>query len=250
MTYVESVVSKHKSNEIDYYARNNIVDPLVASLKQWAGECLQDITYSGSYAKGTSIDSTSDLDLFVSLKSSTNNTLKEIYTYLAQHLENNYSNTRRQNVSIRVSLHGYDIDVVPGKSDKGNTNYHKLYTRKKDSWIQTNVKKHIDLVKKSGRTVEISALKVWRSNFGLEFPSIMIELLTIQALKGKKIGDHDNNFWYLLQCIADSIESIRVVDPSNSNNVISDSLNKYEKTSIRKAALQCRTKAYWRDVLW
>ena len=47
-------------------------------IKEWAGDCLNDIQISGSRAKGTAINISSDLDLFVSLKSTTNNTLKEI----------------------------------------------------------------------------------------------------------------------------------------------------------------------------
>jgi len=127
---------------------------------------------------------------------------------------------------------------------------HKLYTSKKGSWIQTDVRKHINLIGKSNRVTEISALKVWRENHELKFPSILIELMSIQALKGRLIGAHEENFLYLLDYMYKNIETIRVVDPANSNNVISDSIYKYEKTAIKRVAKESLQKQYWSEILW
>jgi len=113
VNYIERVVSDHKAQEINTLAKVLVVNPLVSKIEQWAGECLNEIQYSGSYAKGTALDSTSDLDLFVSLKSTTDNTLSEIYESLKNYLAREYTFTRNQNVSVRVSTMGYDIDVVP-----------------------------------------------------------------------------------------------------------------------------------------
>lgn len=224
--------------------------PLALDIARWAGICLQDITYSGSYAKGTALDSSSDLDLFVSLKSSTEDSLFEIYKTLANSLKAAGYNTREQNVSVRVSKFGYDIDVVPAKNNKGNTNMHKLYNKRKDSWIQTDVKKHINIVSKSNRIEEISALKIWRNINGLKLPSIMLEIMTVKALKGKKIGDIENNIFYMLNFIKNNIEAITVVDPANTNNIISDNMYKYEKEAVKKAAGSAMTKQYWSEIIW
>jgi predicted nucleotidyltransferase len=250
MGNIKKVIQKHQPQKIDSYAEAYIVDPLKEDIKKWAGICLQGISYSGSYAKGTALDSTSDLDLFISLKSSTNNTLKEIYDSLASFLEEHDYTIRRQNVSIRVTKSGYDIDLVPAKNDTGNTNFHKLYSKKKDSWIKTNVKRHIDIIKNSNRVNEITALKVWRNNHNLSFPSLMIELMTVEGLKYKAIGDLENNVWFMLEYIENNIESKRIVDPSNTNNVISDSMSKVEKARIKKIAKECRSKSYWGCILW
>ena len=250
MSYIEKIINKHQSKEIDFMAEFLVINPIIEDIKSWAGTCLQEVTYSGSYAKGTAIDSTSDLDLFISLKSTTSNTLKELYNSLTSTFQNKGYTLRKQNVSIRITKNEYEIDLVPAKNDSGNTNFHKLYSSKKDSWIKTNVKKHIDIVKKSNRIKEITALKVWRNNHGLSIPSLMIELMVIEGLKNKSIGDLDNNVLIMLEYLRDNMETRRIVDPSNTNNVISESMSVSEKKSVATIAGKCRKMKNWNDILW
>lgn len=250
MSYIQSVINKHQPQEINTYAEFFIVGPIKNDIKDWAGSCLHQITYSGSYAKGTALDSSSDLDLFISLKSTTDNTLKEIYESLASKLKNSNYTIREQNVSIRVTKYNYDIDLVPAKNDTGNTNFHKLYSKKKDSWIKTNVKKHIDIVKNSNRVREITALKIWRNNHDLKFPSLLIELMTVEGLKNKRIGELEGNVWYMLDYIYQNIETKKFIDPSNTNNIISDSISMTDKSRIKRVAKECRAKDSWGNILW
>jgi len=250
MSYIEEIIKKHQPQEINDYAELFILRQIKDDIKNWAGNCLNGITYSGSYAKGTALDSTSDLDLFISLKSTTNNTLKEIYESLASKFKSKNYTLRYQNVSIRVTKDNYDIDLVPAKNDKGNTNYHKLYSRKNESWIKTNVKKHINIVKNSNRVKEITALKVWRNNHNLNFPSIMIELMVVEALKNRKVGELERNFWYMLDYIYENIENKRILDPSNTNNIISNSISMTDKLKIKRVTKECRTKIHLRNILW
>jgi len=48
-------------------------------IQQWAGTYLAGVTPSGSFAKGTANKCGTDIDLFISLTSTTTETLKEIY---------------------------------------------------------------------------------------------------------------------------------------------------------------------------
>lgn len=52
-----------------------VITPIVQA---WAGNQLSSIAPSGSFAKGTANNSGTDIDLFVSLSSTTRNPLKEI----------------------------------------------------------------------------------------------------------------------------------------------------------------------------
>src|SRR5690349_16192568 len=61
-----------------------VLQPIVNG---WAGSQLRAVHPSGSFAKGTANHSGTDIDLFVSLKSDTTNTLKEIYTTLFNKLK-------------------------------------------------------------------------------------------------------------------------------------------------------------------
>jgi predicted nucleotidyltransferase len=249
--YVLSIASKYYiRSEIDAFTQAKVINPLVRLISQWAGTCLYDVYLSGSRAKGTAINLSSDLDLFISLKSDTENSLKEIYESLNNYLVHSGLRARKQNVSIGVYIEGNQVDLVPAKKRPGNTNYHSLYISKRDTWTQTNVIEHINMVKNSGRIAEIVLTKVWRKLHRLDFPSIYLELTVIEALKGKSKSAPASNFLSLLQYLKDEFVGKTVVDPANTNNIISDDLYKYEKEAIRKKAIECLSKTSWIDILW
>ena len=114
--------------------------------------------------------------------------------------------------------------------------YHTLYRRKKDSWMQTNVAEHIGLVSGSGRTREIRALKIWRERNRLDFPSLYLELTVIAALSGTRTEALAGNLRRVLEYLSQGFLVARVVDPANSNNVVSDDLSVEEKRMIAVAA--------------
>lgn len=116
------------------------------------------------------------------------------------------------------------LDLVPGKIQTGYQNYHSLYKRRTDSWTQTNVKLHIDTVSKSGRVNEIRAVKIWRNLHSLDFPSFFLELVVLEALKGKSTTNLAENVLSALRYIGNSLPTVRILDPSNTNNLISDDM--------------------------
>jgi hypothetical protein len=84
---------------------------------------------------------------------------------------------------------------VKGKTSIAND--HGLYKSKQDSWTKTNIDKHISMVKGSNRKIEIAAAKIWRERHGLDFPSIFLEIATLEALKNRGTTDYDANFFDL-----------------------------------------------------
>ena len=238
---------------IDYTTQIMVFDPLVQEIKSWAyseGYFLDDITLSGSRAKGTAISLTSDLDMFISLSPSNTATLKEIFNSLFYWFNKIQYSGKKQNVSIQVTLRELKIDLVPGKRQNQHNNDHSIYKSTDDTWMQTNVNEHINIVKYSSRISEIVAAKIWRHRHNLPIPSILLELITIEALKYKDIYDHDRNFLFLLEYIRDHIETIRVIDPANTNNIISNDITINEKYLISDKAGECRNAQSWAEILW
>lgn len=144
--------------------------------EQWAAKCLRSVTVSGSYAKGTAVSSSiaggSDIDLFISLTSTTNGTMKELYEMFYKWLTDKNWTVKRQNVSLGITVGSIAIDFVPGKHQGGYSEDHTLYVRRGDTWKKTNVQDHINLVSWSGRSMEIRALKIWkRLMASTSFPS-------------------------------------------------------------------------------
>ena len=249
--YINSIVQKHRlPDTLDGYTSLNVISPLKRIISSWADSCLCEIKLSGSRAKGTVIDLSTDLDLFISLSSTTSNSLKEIYESLYSCMQDEGIEARKQNVSIGITYLGKKVDLVPAKRQGQYGNDHSLYKRKEDTWTKTNVDTHISRVRQSGRLTEIIALKVWRENHSVDFPSIYLETFVIESLRGRSLNSPAENFLYLLGDIRENIQYRRVVDPANANNVLSDELSQMEKRKLQSMADSSISEQYWGDIVW
>lgn len=185
---------------------------------------VESVRIAGSHAKGTDLLD-SDVDIFVELGRETPASLKEIQLSLAEHFIPFGSRVR--NVSVRVTFEGMTIDLVPAR---GNM----LWQARFDTWLKTDVAEQICYVRDSGLIDEILALKIWRRRHALRFPSFLMELVVIHALKpNRPIAEQ---FTSLLRFLATDFPTTRLLDPANSNNVVSDVLTPVEKLRIARTA--------------
>jgi len=245
--YVAAILQKYAINAGTAKAAGDSVAP---AIRAWAGSQLASLTYSGSFAKGTANSLSTDVDLFISLKADTRETLKQIYESLYTYAAQQGWSPIRQNVSIGNSYNGVKLDLVPGKIHEGYQNYHSLYKRKADSWTQTNVRLHVDTVSKSGRVNEVRAVKIWRDLHKLSFPSFFLELFVIEALKGKSTNNLAQNVISALSYVGSNLPTTRLVDPANSNNLISEDMTQAEKTTVAAQARTSAAKPYWENIIW
>ena len=248
--YVEAVLAKYVVPRGPNSPAERLGSAVAGPLRDWANQHVSALQYSGSYAKETGVHGVSDVDVFISLKSDTPGPLKEIYNQLYRFADNQGWSPRSQNVSIGVTVNGTLGDLVPGRIQAGYQNYHSLYLRKRDSWTQTNVALHVATVRDSGRLREIRAVKIWRLLRGLDFPSLYLELFTIQALAGHSRTNLAENVLHVLRTIGTSLASSRIEDPANTNNVLSDDLSRQEKERIASLATQSAREQYWKDIIW
>ena len=230
------------------------VQTLIGHIKEWAGDDYADTFVSGSSAKGTALKGSSDLDLFVSLKAGMSDRLEDNFHSLAEMFKDKKITFRRQNVSVRITYHNWQIDIVPGKKKPRSRHRHTLYMHREESQdrIETNVQNHINYVKNSGRINEILALKIWRDLQGIKFPSMYLEMYAIKVLKGKWTSERflARNFFYVLEHMANYFHSTAVNDPANGSNVISRDYYQYEKDPIQKAAERALKAEYLQDIFY
>ena len=246
LEYVNGVLKKYAvdpNKAVQYYTF------LLPYITEWANEYLVDVKISGSSAKGTAVSSGTDVDLFISLTSTTNNTLNEIYESLFSYMNGKRFTVRRQNVSIGIDHNSNQIDLVPGRRQSQYGNEHSLYVSKKNSWTKTNIDTHISQVSNSKRLNEIKLAKIWRNANNLDFPSFYLELMIMDALYNKTVGATDTNFFAALNFIASNIESNSYLDPSNTNNCISDQISAVEKKRIATVAKNSASQKLWEDVV-
>lgn len=252
--YLPQILQKYQARDLSTQILQIVV--LKDYLKKWANTCYINIIDSGSRAKGTAISIASDVDYLISLTNDCPNTLKECYDSLYFNLSKKYQDVRKQNVSIRLKLAGLEIDITPAKKQPSYTNDHSLYVSKRDSWIQTNIQKHINDIANSGRTSEIKILKIWRELHGLDFPSVYLEYLLINTIllnKSKKISDLENNVWHVLNELAKNQNNPlfdKVEDPANTNNILSDLLSVEEKRTIVNHATKATQSKLWSEIIW
>lgn len=221
------------------------------SLYRWAGNNISasGIHYSGSYAKGTGVAGGTDVDLFISLLSTTPGSLAEIRLKLFRWCQTEHWQPRMQDVSIGITYATTRIDLVPARLQPGSTTYHSL-SRRSGQWTQTNVQKHIAVVTGSGRQQEIRAIKLWRNLHHLEFPSFYLELFVVDALSGRRHGDLAANVLLALQTIGQRLLVTRIVDPANTNNVVSNDLTLQEKSKIAALATVSAQRNNWNHIIW
>lgn len=207
--------------------------PIIAG---WGGSLVIDTRPSGSFAKGTAVHGGTDIDIFVSLSSTVTDSLERIYTTLFNAFANAGYAPRRQNVSIGLTIGGWKVDVTPGRRQDQYGNYHSLWSNKATSWLQTNVHEHIRVVSGSGRLDEIRLTKIWRNWFGIDWQSFYLELFVIDALRGTRIGDIRHNIVTVFRAMADTLGTRRLVDPANTNNIVSDVLTSQAKMFVAQQA--------------
>jgi len=92
-------------------------------------------------------------------------------------------------------------------------------------------------------------LKLWRNQKNLDFPSFYLELTVMKALADNLRLSVSDNVWAVLEYLRDSFTAARIVDPANSNNIISDDLTAAEKLKIVSAAWTARNATTWGDIV-
>jgi len=72
--------------------------------------------------------------------------------------------------------------------------------------------------------------------------------MTIEALKGTSTTDLEQQLLKVFAHVRDTIERVRIVDPANSNNVVSEELSKSDRQAIKAAAIAAIAARMWSEV--
>lgn len=250
--YLAEVLQREEANLLNAITVQNY---FVDFLRDWElRPDILEIKPSGSYAKGTAIRSSADVDLFISLRSGCIKTLEEIYDSLFSFIsyKNRNIRLRKQSVSIRCGFTDGTVDLVPAKRNSGSgllDNDHWLCLRKQRSRQKTNVDIHIATVRNAQRSHAIKLCKAWREKNSFDFPSFYLELVVLEALGRQYALDLEQQLITVLDWISRNLEQKVFMDPANTNNRISDDLTLDEKRSIADRARLALGARRWEDVL-
>lgn len=195
--------------------------------------------YGGSRGKKTMIKESYDLDLVLYYPETTESSVEDIFMYVSRFLGSSNYDIYPKNVAIRVIKRAdYHIDIVPGKRITGSEEYAFLWKSKTRERLKTSVIKHIAAIIEFGKRDVIKLIKLWKVRNKINFPSFILEQIIIRALKDKSDLSLDKAIIYVLNFISTKIESIRLEDPANTNNILTDKdvISSYDKDIFANAA--------------
>lgn len=258
IVYLHRVLRDYRFTESESPGISSVAKELYPAIREWAKpylvriqpSALIRIQPSGSFVKKTNIKGNTDIDLLLSLPSHLDISLRDIYFDLSGYLTRRGFMVQEQNVSLGVKYKGLKIDLVPAKRQPNTTYYHSIYKRKTDSWTKTNVHKHILLIRNSNRLNEIRVLKIWRNLRELEFPSLLLELSVIRALKNCQVGRLPHNVMKVFEYLSTDFPEARIVDPSNKANVLSNDITEDERNRVSQNAYESLYATSWIHIVW
>lgn len=205
------------------------------------------ITHGGSYAKGTMIVDSYDLDISVIFENddtSAGETLEAIFDDVAKTLGKDYT-VKKKRSALRLETAGdkadyTHVDVVPGRfTDTSKTDLFLHQNEGDKERLKTNIVVQIAHIRDSGRTDIIKLAKLWRSRTGLAIKTFVLELLVIEVLKGKTESALDTLLTRFLTEVRDNLDDYSIEDPANpTGNDLAPIYGDTEKELLRGAATQ------------
>jgi hypothetical protein len=155
----------------------------------------------------------------------------------------------RHNVALRLQYTpGWRVDVVPGRAHDDTFEYADLWASERGAPRQTSLKRHVELARSGDRDV-VRLLKLWRVRHGVPIGSFVLELAVARALRGVAGMPLETRFRRVLDLLC-RFEEIRLVDPANSANVVTDDIEWPRKRAVAELAARAAGEASWERVIW
>jgi hypothetical protein len=189
--------------------------------------------YSGSYAKGTMIKSSFDLDIVIYFAKTYTNPTKELVEYVKKLLSK--YNPVNYGVALQIKKNGYDVDIVVGKAIDDEFKFATLYNTKDNKEMRASLITHIDLVNEVEQIIQL--MKIWRLNHKLNWHKLAMEQTVVRVLQNKTKNNFGECLKEIFLDIKSNIDNVKFFDPANSNNPIFVSDN--ERKRIKDVATYC-----------
>lgn len=246
--YLRGLLDQQELSSLELDALRRLREQIEGQLRVLQGS--PRFYYAGSFGKKTMIREQYDLDIVMYWPSDCGYTLEGIYDAVGKVLRNNWKLVNPKTVSWELPFQGgFHIDVVPGRAIEGTYRYANLYRADKRTSMQTSIKIHIDAVRSSGRRDVIRLMKLWRHRKRVPMKkSLALELITIDGCSGVSTSELEKQLSAALRYVRDRVMDVRLVDPANSNNIVSDEWTSADRAAIRAAAEAALKAKYWSEV--
>jgi hypothetical protein len=250
LQYLESMLAKYNLTEGEIANMRGRRAQVESIFRTAMGPQIEAIYYSGSFGKGTAIRLGFDLDICLYFKRDSFGNLHEMYSAVLDVLEAEDFDVVPQTVSIHADLGGTGVDIVPARSLSDGSGNANLYVTTLNTSLQTNIPAHRDYISKSEARPVIKLMKAWRDLHSIHFKSFALELLVIKALENTRPEvPLDQQFMSALRFAAEQTTRVKLVDPANMNNIVSDLIPINDKLDLQNQAAASITKKTWQEII-
>jgi len=249
-TYLRQVLNNQNLSQYQLTNLRNLRDKIQRQLRDNLSGNPR-FYYGGSYGKNTLIRASYDLDIVIYWPSNSQSSIQDIYKGVGSVLQKHWKPVRSKRVGWELSFEGdFHIDVIPGKLFSSDDKYAFLYNSRTNNRFQTSIKIHIDTIKDSGRRDVIRLMKLWKKRKNVPITSFILEQMVIDGCKERRtsLSDLEPQLNASFHYINNNILTKRILDPANSNNIISNELSKEEKIRIKRLANQAIEAKKWSEV--
>ena len=207
--------------------------------------------YGGSYKKKTMIGASYDLDIVLYWTPDAPYTLQNLYKRVGSILQRNWDHVHEKKVGWELHFKGdFHIDVIPGKESSTDDRYAYLYNKETGGRLQTSIEIQVNYIKNSKRQDTIRLTKLWKKRKSVPIKSFILEFMIIEGCKGVSRNNLEPQLNAAFEYIEDNITTKRIVDPANSQNIISNDITSEEKNRIRRLASQALDADSWSQVFF
>jgi len=241
--YLENILKGQQLNKKELEALSDHREEVESTLREkYSNE--PSIKYGGSKAKDTMIRESYDLDIICYFPNETDNSLKDIYDGVQNCLASKYlvdpktSALRIMHIDENKIRTDYHIDVVPGKyTDESKSDAFLYLAKGENQRIKTNLDVHIEHISKSGCRDAIKLAKLWKTRNNIPIKTFVLELMVIQSLKNSQHKDDlEMSLTKLFNVLHEDVIAVQLIDPANTNNVVSDLLSESDRVLIASGA--------------
>ncbi|KKN05510.1 hypothetical protein LCGC14_1086650 [marine sediment metagenome] len=206
---------------------------------------------AGSFAKGTMIQASYDLDIVLYWANNFTYTPRNLYIEVGSVLQSKGKTPKSKKVGWEIPFQGdFHIDVIPGKKISNKSGYAYLYNKDQDCRFQSSVKKHVTFVRNSRRQDVIRLMKLWKKRKTVPIKTFILEYIIIESCKGISRNYLEPQLNAAFDFIYDKILSRRILDPANSQNVICNDISDEEKHRSRRLANLALDADSWEQVFF
>jgi hypothetical protein len=175
--------------------------------------------------------------------------LEDLFDKTGRILQSKWTTVQKKHVGWQIPFDGdFHIDVIPGKFSSTNGDYAYIFYSETNGRFKTSIEIHTDYVLNSHRQNIIKLLKLWKIRKQVPIKTFILEGLIIEGCKGMARINLEPQLISALNFIETNILSIKLIDPANTNNVITDDLNYNQKYQIKQMANWALNTQSWGEV--